>query len=107
MKLAPEDDFVLRVVQLSELLASRHCVFLMGPPGCGRTECYRVRRGGGGRFWAILIPQSPGMYISNNIAHATGTRPLPAAPCMVQKPSRHALADVSMCLHNAGLHPCR
>jgi dynein heavy chain len=43
MKLAPEDDFVLRVVQLSELLAIRHCVFLMGPTGCGRTECYRVR----------------------------------------------------------------
>ena len=48
MKLAPEDDFVLRVVQLSELLAIRHCVFLMGPTGCGRTECYRVRGGGGG-----------------------------------------------------------
>lgn len=43
MKLAPDDDFVLRVVQLSELLAIRHCVFLMGPTGCGRTECYRVR----------------------------------------------------------------
>ncbi|KAI8464229.1 MAG: flagellar alpha dynein [Monoraphidium minutum] len=42
MKLAPEDDFVLRVVQLSELLAIRHCVFLMGPTGCGRTECYKV-----------------------------------------------------------------
>lgn len=44
MKLAPEDDFVLRVVQLSELLAIRHCVFLMGPTGSGRTECYRVGR---------------------------------------------------------------
>jgi dynein heavy chain len=43
MRLAPDDDFVLRVVQLSELLAIRHCVFLMGPTGCGRTECYRVR----------------------------------------------------------------
>jgi len=43
MKLAPDDDFVLRIVQLSELLAIRHCVFLMGPTGCGRTECYRVR----------------------------------------------------------------
>lgn len=42
MGLAPDDDFVLRVVQLSELLAIRHCVFLMGPTGCGRTECYRV-----------------------------------------------------------------
>lgn len=29
-------------LQLSELLAIRHCVFLMGPSGCGRTEVYRV-----------------------------------------------------------------
>ena len=42
MGLTPEDDFILRVVQLSELLAIRHCVFLMGPTGCGRTEVYRV-----------------------------------------------------------------
>ncbi len=41
--LTAEDDFVLRVVQLSELLAIRHCVFLMGPTGSGRTEVYRVR----------------------------------------------------------------
>lgn len=42
MGLVPEDDFILRVVQLSELLAIRHCVFLMGPTGTGRTEAYRV-----------------------------------------------------------------
>lgn len=29
-------------LQLSELLAIRHCVFLMGPSGSGRTEAYRV-----------------------------------------------------------------
>lgn len=40
--LHPEDDFILRVVQLSELLAIRHCVFLMGPTGSGRSECYKV-----------------------------------------------------------------
>lgn len=39
--LTDEDDFTLRVVQLSELLAIRHCVFLMGPTGAGRTEVYR------------------------------------------------------------------
>jgi hypothetical protein len=33
MGLEAEEDFVLRVVQLSELLAIRHCVFLMGPTG--------------------------------------------------------------------------
>jgi dynein heavy chain len=42
MGLTAEDDFVLRIVQFSELLAIRHCVFLMGPTGTGRTECYRV-----------------------------------------------------------------
>jgi hypothetical protein len=42
LRLAPEPDFVDRVVQLSELLAIRHCVFLMGPTGCGRTEVYKV-----------------------------------------------------------------
>ncbi len=46
MKLTPEDDFILRVVQLSELLAIRHCVFLMGPTGSGRTEVYKVRAHG-------------------------------------------------------------
>lgn len=42
MGLTPDDDFVLRVTQLADLLAIRHCVFLMGPTGTGRTECYRV-----------------------------------------------------------------
>eukprot|EP00878_Enallax_costatus_P012531 GHUV01013087.1.p1 GENE.GHUV01013087.1~~GHUV01013087.1.p1 ORF type:complete len:2750 (+),score=1040.15 GHUV01013087.1:633-8882(+) len=42
MKLTVEADFILRVVQLSELLAIRHCVFLMGPTGSGRTEVYKV-----------------------------------------------------------------
>jgi dynein heavy chain len=42
MKLTRDDDFTLRVVQLSELLAIRHCVFLLGPTGSGRTEVYKV-----------------------------------------------------------------
>jgi hypothetical protein len=49
MKLTRDDDFTLRVVQLSELLAIRHCVFLMGPTGSGRTEVYKVRVGRGSR----------------------------------------------------------
>ncbi len=39
MGLTAEDDFILRVVQLSELLAIRHCVFLMGPTGEGLGLC--------------------------------------------------------------------
>ena len=42
MGLTVDNDFILRTVQLSELLAIRHCVFLMGPTGVGRTECYSV-----------------------------------------------------------------
>lgn len=42
MQLTRDDDFTLRVVQLSELLAIRHCVFLMGPTGSGRSEVYKV-----------------------------------------------------------------
>ena len=29
-------------MQFSELMAIRHCIFLMGPTGAGRTEVYRV-----------------------------------------------------------------
>ena len=42
MGLTVEADFILRVVQLSELMAIRHCIFLMGVTGGGRTEAYRV-----------------------------------------------------------------
>jgi dynein heavy chain, axonemal len=40
--LTAEADFILRVVQFSELMAIRHCIFLMGPTGAGRTEVYRT-----------------------------------------------------------------
>ncbi|KAI3429649.1 hypothetical protein D9Q98_005734 [Chlorella vulgaris] len=42
MGLEPDEEFVHQVVALSELLAIRHCVFLMGPSGCGRSEVIRV-----------------------------------------------------------------
>ncbi|KAG6962185.1 hypothetical protein JG688_00008722 [Phytophthora aleatoria] len=35
----PNEQFRLKVIQLEELLAIRHCVFVMGPPGSGKTEC--------------------------------------------------------------------
>ena len=37
---SPRDEFVLKVVQLSELLAIRHCVFVMGPAACGKSQTW-------------------------------------------------------------------
>jgi len=41
-KLHPDENFLLKVVQLEELLEIRHCVFVMGPPGAGKSQCWRV-----------------------------------------------------------------
>ena len=38
LKLQPEDSFVLKVVQLQELLEVRHSVFVIGAPGTGKTQ---------------------------------------------------------------------
>jgi len=37
-----DDDFRLKVVQLEELLDIRHCVFVMGPPGAGKSQCWKT-----------------------------------------------------------------
>lgn len=39
-KLYPEPEFILKIVQLSELLEIRHCVFIMGPPGAGKSKTW-------------------------------------------------------------------
>ena len=36
--LQAEDNFVLKVVQMEELLAVRHSVFVIGGPGTGKTQ---------------------------------------------------------------------
>ncbi|XP_007433956.1 dynein heavy chain 9, axonemal, partial [Python bivittatus] len=38
LKLQPEDNFVLKVVQLEELLAVRHSVFVVGNAGTGKSQ---------------------------------------------------------------------
>ena len=41
-KLFPEPEFILKVVQLSELLEIRHCVFVMGPPAAGKSTTWKI-----------------------------------------------------------------
>jgi len=38
----PDETFRLKCVQLEELLEIRHCVFVMGPPGAGKTQAWRT-----------------------------------------------------------------
>lgn len=38
----PDEVFRLKVVQLEELLEIRHCVFVMGPPGAGKSQCWKT-----------------------------------------------------------------
>uniref|UniRef100_A0A0G4GMS7 Dynein-1, subspecies f n=1 Tax=Chromera velia CCMP2878 TaxID=1169474 RepID=A0A0G4GMS7_9ALVE len=41
-KLQQEDAFILKVVQLKEILEVRHCCFVLGPPGCGKTVVWKT-----------------------------------------------------------------
>jgi dynein heavy chain len=40
-KLYPDPKFILKVVQLRELLEIRHCVFIIGPPGAGKSSTWK------------------------------------------------------------------
>jgi dynein heavy chain len=37
--------FILKCLQYEELLHVRHSVFILGPAGCGKTECWRCLQG--------------------------------------------------------------
>lgn len=41
-KLYPDPEFIKKVVQLRELLEIRHCVFIIGPPGAGKSSTWRT-----------------------------------------------------------------
>ncbi|CUT99220.1 dynein beta chain ciliary [Echinococcus multilocularis] len=42
LKLQPEENFILKAVQLQELLAVRHSVFILGNAGTGKSMIWRV-----------------------------------------------------------------
>ncbi|NWV12184.1 DYH9 protein, partial [Ptilonorhynchus violaceus] len=42
LRLQPEDNFVLKVVQLEELLSVRHSVFVVGAAGTGKSQVLRA-----------------------------------------------------------------
>ncbi|CAK8683563.1 unnamed protein product [Clavelina lepadiformis] len=42
MKLQPEENFILKVVQLEELLAVRHSVFVIGNAGTGKSQILKT-----------------------------------------------------------------
>lgn len=41
-KLYPEMESIKKIVQLSELLEIRHCVFVMGPAGAGKSTAWKM-----------------------------------------------------------------
>lgn len=59
----PHEPFRLKVVQLDEVLAIRHCVFVMGPPGSGKTECCETlvaaRRKKGDEYYTKVVVINP------------------------------------------------
>jgi len=42
MNLFPENEFILKVLQLKEILEIRHCVFVMGNPGSFKSSCWKA-----------------------------------------------------------------
>lgn len=42
LNLVAEEQFCLKCVQLSDILEVRHCVFIIGPPGCGKSAVWKT-----------------------------------------------------------------
>ena len=42
LNLQPEDNFILKVVQLEELLQVRHCVFILGDAATGKSKVWKT-----------------------------------------------------------------
>ena len=42
LKLQPEENFIMKIVQLEEILFVRHSVFVVGDAGTGKTQTWRT-----------------------------------------------------------------
>ena len=42
MGLIAEEIFTLKVIQMAEILEVRHCIFVVGPPGCGKSAVWQT-----------------------------------------------------------------
>jgi dynein heavy chain, axonemal len=42
MGLIPEEQFVKKCIDLADILDVRHCMFIIGPPGCGKTTVWKT-----------------------------------------------------------------
>lgn len=42
LKFQPEEQFLMKIIQLSEIIEVRHCVFIIGPAGCGKTSVWKT-----------------------------------------------------------------
>jgi len=38
----PDEGFVLKVVQLAEILVVRHCCFIIGTTGCSKSSVWKT-----------------------------------------------------------------
>jgi dynein heavy chain len=41
MGLISEEGYITKVVQLKEIMEVRHCVFVIGPAGCGKSAVWK------------------------------------------------------------------
>ena len=42
MGLIPEEPVVKKCIDCSDILEVRHCMFIIGPPGCGKTTVWKT-----------------------------------------------------------------
>lgn len=63
LRYQPEEQFLLKVIQLNEIIEVRHCVFIIGPAGCGKSSVWRtlaesLRNSGQETEYDILDPKA-------------------------------------------------